>query len=394
MALDRSLRVCILIVASSVHCGSRTEIADTMSARAAPIDAGRSRDASSLDAFSSDAVPLDAPAVDASACVPAPAGGITIATLPDTVISVALAVAAGTVYVGTAANGDAGALYVGAVSRVPALGGPSAPIPAPAFNFGALASDGARLYYAQTSGRSEGPGSAIYQVVGVASINLATDAVQPIATLSSPWSTSSNPNSTMIAATTAYPGVFWIGGGQGAQGASTLSAWSSTTKTVTTLATGQSLSGLAVDATGVYWADSGGDQGITVYRGPLGGGAPTTLVNVPGGTHGVLLGVSTTDVIFVSDYLTAPILAVSKTGGAARSLVTATSAWVNAFAWVDDLYLYWIEPTGPSTLQRVPVAGGPVEVVPTQGQVQSLAFDACNVYIGSQGLAQVVALPK
>jgi len=120
----------------------------------------------------------------------------------------------------------------------------------------------------------------------------------------------------------------------------------------------------------------------------------STLANVPGGSHGVLLGVSTADVVFVSDYLTGAIEAVSKTGGSVRPLVTAASAWVNDFAWVDDLYLYWTETAAPTTLERIPVAGGPIEVVPTQGQIQSLAFDACNVYIGSYGPTQVFVQAK
>jgi hypothetical protein len=341
-----------------------------------------------------DASVSDATSVEASACTPAPAGGTTIVTLPDTVISIALAVAGGTVYAGTAAISNAGPLYVGAVSSVPASGGSQVAVTAPSFNFGALGTDGVRLYYPQTSGSPQGPDGAIYQVLGLASIDLATEAVHPIATTSPPWSTSSNLNSYMIAATPASPGVFWIGGGPGAQAASTLSTWDPASDVVTTVATGQALSGLAVDATGVYWADTGGAQGITVYESPLEGGPQKTLVNVPGGTHGVLLGASTTDIVFVSDYLTATILAVGKAGGAARPLVTATSPWVNAFAWVDNIYLYWIEPSGPSVLKRIPVAGGSVDVVPTQGQVQALAFDACNVYVGSQGLSQVVALPK
>jgi hypothetical protein len=131
-----------------------------------------------------------------------------------------------------------------------------------------------------------------------------------------------------------------------------------------------------------------------VYRAPLGGGEPLTLATVPGGTHGLLLGVSSADVVFVSDYATAAIEAVSKAGGPVRHLVTAASAWVNAFAWVDDPYLYWSVDSAPTTLQRIPVAGGSTEVVPTQGQLQSLAFDACNVYIGSYGPAQVFVLPK
>jgi hypothetical protein len=157
---------------------------------------------------------------------------------------------------------------------------------------------------------------------------------------------------------------------------------------------GEDLSGLAADATGVYWADVGGGQGITVYRSPLGGGQPSALAKVPGGTHGQLVGVSSSDVVFVSDYATGAFQAVSKAGGPVRPLVKAATAWVNDYAWVDDANLYWSVDAAPTTLNRIAVAGGAAEVVPTMGQIQSLAFDACNVYIGTLGPAQVLVQPK
>jgi hypothetical protein len=305
-----------------------------------------------------------------------------------------LAVVASTVYAGTAAISQAGPLYVGALYAVPAKGGATLPLSASAFNFGNLATDGARLYYPQTSGMPDGPNGAIYDVLGLAAIDLATSAVHAIATTTPPWSTSSQLDSYMIAATTARAGVYWIGGGTGSDAASALSAWDPQSDAVTILATGQALSGVAVDGTGVYWADVGGGQGITVYSLPLGGGTPTTLANVPGGTHGVLLGVSSTDVVFVSDYVTGAIETVSKTGGTVTPLVTAKASWVNDFAWVDDPYLYWTENGTPTTLTRIPIAGGAAQVVPTQGQIQSLAFDACNLYIGTLGPTQVFVQAK
>jgi hypothetical protein len=344
----------------------------------------------SVDAAS----PEDAPVVEAAPCMPAPPGGMTIGTFPDDAISMSIAVAAATVYAGTTSIGTTSPLYAGAVASVPAAGGTTQPLSAPEYNFGGVVTDGARLYYPQTSGMPTGPNGAIYQILGVAALDLATGAAHPITTDAPPWSTSSQINSTMIAATTAWPGVFWIGGTTGADAASTLSAWDARSDAVTTIATGQTLSGLAVDATSVYWADVGGDVGITVYSAPLGGGQATMLTNVPGGTHGVLLGVSDADVVFVTDYATGTIDAVSKAGGSARSLVTASAAWVNDFAWVDDTSLYWTEDESPTTLKRVPVAGGTPTVVPSQGEIQSLAFDACNIYVGTYGPAQVFVMPR
>ena len=377
----------MVIAAGSIllHCGSRTGFEDV-----SPVHDGGSPG----DAAPPEVGPPDAPSVEASSCAPAPSGGTAIASFSTEVISIDLKVMGGTVYAGTAAISENGPLYVGAITGVPSGGGTPRSLVAPEFNFGNVASDGERLYYPQTSGKPTGPNGAIYTVVGLASIDVATGAVHPITPPAPPRSTSSNLNSYMIAATSAWPGVYWVGAPTGANGAGTLSAWDPKSDTVTAIATGEDLSGLAVDASGIYWADVGGGQGITVYRSPLGGGEPFALAKVPGGTHGQLLGVSSSDVVFVADYATGAIEAVSKTGGPVRPLVTATSAWVNAFAWVDDSYLYWTEDRDPTTLKRIPVAGGSVQVVPTKGQIQSLAFDACNMYIGSLGPSQVVAQPR
>ncbi|MGH7294082.1 MAG: hypothetical protein ACRELB_04070, partial [Polyangiaceae bacterium] len=313
---------------------------------------------------------------------------------PDQAIAISIAVAGSTAYAGTTSVGASSPLYTGAVASVPSNGGATHALSAPDFNFGTLASDGARLYYPRTSGRPEGPNGAIYETVGLASLDLATGAIHPIATTTPPRSTSSNLGSTMIAATLAWPGVFWIGAPSGAATATTVSAWDARADTVTTIATGEALSGLAADATGVYWADTGGGQGITVYGTGLEGASPSVVATVPGGKYGQLLGVSSAYIVFVSDYATGSIEIASKAGGPVTHLVTAAAAWVNDFAWVDDTYLYWVESAAQTMLKRIPVAGGPVEVVPTQGDVQSLAFDACNVTVGSTAPTRVFVLPK
>ncbi len=369
--MDRSLwaRVGIATVALSalsIHCGSRTGILDSTVAGGA--DAASPFDAS---------VP-DAPV---ASCVLAPPGGTTLSGFSGEILYMALAVVGPTVYVATTAEGTTSSVEVGSIFRGPTAGGTIEAIVAPEYIFGNLASDGARLYYPQATGRDEGGGSSIYSILGLASLDVATGAVHTIAAAAPPRSSSSLSNSYMIATAAPRPGVFWIGSPAGAASATSLVAWDPATDSTTTLAGGQSLSGVAADATGVYWADTGGGQGITVYRMPLGGGETSTLATVPGGTYGELLGVSNDDVVFVSDYATGSIETVSKTGGAVTHLVSATSAWVNDYAIVDDAYLYWIENVTQNTLRRIRVTGGNSEIVPTQGDPQALAFDACNLYI-------------
>lgn len=367
-----------------LHCGSRSELESLQKRDASPGE----------EAALPEAGPADVALPDASSCTPAPAGGIAVGSFSLDVISIGIAVAGSNVYAGTAAISHTSPLYVGAVTRVPASGGATQPLMAPSFNFGSVASDGARIYYPQSSGMPQGSNGAVYEVLGLASLDTSTGAVHAIATQSPPRSTSSNINSYMIAATTAAPGVFWLGAPVGAAGATSLSAWDPATDAVTTLATGQDLRGIAVDATSVYWADAGGGQGITVYSVPLGGGPPFALAKVPGGTHGELLGISRGDVVFVSDYATGSIETVRKSGGPVRHLVNAASSWVNSYGWVDDATLYWTVDTAPRTLNRIPVAGGAADVVPTQGEIQSLAFDACNLYVGTIAPTQVFIRPK
>jgi hypothetical protein len=342
------------------------------------------------------AVPEAGPEPDASSpsCVPAPAGGHAIGSFPQSAITLALAVSGSMVYVGTTAISTTSPLYVGALFDVPSAGGATHTLAASDLNFGNLASDGTLLYYPQTSGKPTGPNGAIYETLGLASIDLASGAVHPIATSAPPRSTSSILDSYMIAASSAWPGVFWVGAPSGAANATSLSAWNRAGDTVTTIATGSALRGLAVDASFVYWADTGDGQGVTVYKRPLAGGRTSVVATVPGGTYGQLLGVSSASVVFVSDYATGTIMTASKTGGPAKLLVTAASSWVNDSAWVDGNYLYWVENADQTTLKRISVAGGPTEVVPTQGLVQSLAFDACNIYIGSTSPPQVFVRPK
>jgi hypothetical protein len=358
--------VTVALSALSIHCGSRTGILD-----------------SKVDDVADAVAPFDTSVPDApvASCVPAPLSGTTLGGFSGEIFYMAVAVVGPTVYVATTADSPTSSVEVGSIFREATAGGTTEPIAAPEYIFGNLASDGSRLYYLQAMGQDQGGGSSIYSILGLASLDVATGAVHPIGTEAPPRSASSLTNSYMIATAAPRPGVFWIGSPAGATSASSLLAWDPATEAVTTLATGESLSGVAADATGVYWADIGGGQGITIYRMPLAGGERSTLATVPGGTYGQLLGVSNDDVVFVSDYATGAIETVPKAGGPVAHLVNAASAWVNDYAVVVEPYLYWVENVTQDTLRRILVTGGTPEIVPTQGDPQALAFDACNLYI-------------
>ncbi|HEX8789506.1 MAG TPA: hypothetical protein VF765_01045 [Polyangiaceae bacterium] len=157
-----------------LDCGSRSAL-ETIPAREASAgdDAGELPEA---------APPPDVTFPEASSCTPAPAGGMAVGSFSLAVISMGVAVAGSTVYAGTATISQTSPLYGGAISRVPASGGPTQAVTAPSFNFGGLASDGARIYYPQSSGMAQGPNGAVYEVLGLASMDTSTGAVHAINT--------------------------------------------------------------------------------------------------------------------------------------------------------------------------------------------------------------------
>jgi hypothetical protein len=322
-------------------------------------------------------------------CTPQPATGVTIATFPPapSVEQIALVPVGSAVYVATSTW--LAQAFAGAITEAPMGGGAAQSIMAPAFNVGSLTSDGTRLYYPQTVCRGLGNNSFETQVTGLASVDLATHAVRPIPTGWQPSAVipggvfGSDSFTTELVASCVRPGLFWLGGlpPTGVNyGGTALYAWDPQSDTNSTVATGEDLVGLALDDTNVYWADSRADQ-LTLYAAPIAGGPPTALATAAA-THGgsALLGASSTRLVFMSDFSSGSIQAVGKQGGAVEQVLS------NPFvvAAVDEEYLYWVDHS-QATLQRRPLGGGAAQVVwrgDSSTQVRTVAFDACNVYVG------------
>jgi hypothetical protein len=312
------------------------------------------------------------------------------------VVALDLALVGDTLYMGAAVQASNGGPLQGSISQVSSGGGSVRTLATPGYLFGSVASDGARLYYPQIALDHA------YLAAGLGSLDLATGATDSVTPSELPLFVGYDPSQVwamLVAATPTRPGMFWIGAGPAPEPMSLL-AWDSQSGRIAPVATGQGLSGLSVDGTSVYWVDAESFQ-TSVYSAPLAGGPSAVLATVdssvarptePSSTpSGGLLGVSRDDVLFASDFSSGFIEAVSKAGGPVRELLTTGFA----YTWVDSDDLYWTESSDLGALKRMPVAGGPIEVVWAQPfPVLSVAFGACDLYIGLGTSGQVVSVPR
>lgn len=166
---------------------------------------------------------------------------------------------------------------------------------------------------------------------------------------------------------------------------------------VTTLATGQ-LEYLQLDATSAY-VGSVAEQGayvISILRIPLAGGAPTTLASGLESVTGIAVGPTSvywTDAYTpnpppdASPFLNGVVMGVPLGGGTVTTLATLLA---NPQAIVTDgANLYWADTSpqgtaGQGTILSMPAAGGtPTQLVKGPYQPLVIALDAANVYWGT-----------
>jgi sugar lactone lactonase YvrE len=115
-------------------------------------------------------------------------------------------------------------------------------------------------------------------------------------------------------------------------------------------------SGLAVDATSVYWSNSGGHPAFTRDAGPNGS-----------------------------------IMKVSVDGGSVTSLVSGLDS-PSAIA-VDQANIYWTEWYG-SVVKRLPLKGGePITLASGKGALDNVVVDDTNVYWSDLGRGTVMKMP-
>jgi hypothetical protein len=154
--------------------------------------------------------------------------------------------------------------------------------------------------------------------------------------------------------------------------------------------------GIAVDATSVYWVDTGSSL---VMKAPLAGGAPTLLAR--GHSSAADLAVDATSVYWMNatDATgvegTGSVMKVPLGGGTPFTIAPGQrpSAMV-----IDSRYAYWTNGhTGDKLLFKAPLAGGAAVVIaaapsdPTilWGPTSALAIDATNIYWAISGCVDV-----
>jgi hypothetical protein len=134
---------------------------------------------------------------------------------------------------------------------------------------------------------------------------------------------------------------------------------------------------MVIDSTSVYWTTCGDPTGGFVLKVPKAGGPVTTLAS---GDRLSGIAVDATSVYWIAgtpDASSGAVMKVALGGGAVTTLATRSGDPANVA--VDDTSVYWTEQTAGAVM-RVPLTGGTPSVVTTANSPWDIALDATNVY--------------
>jgi sugar lactone lactonase YvrE len=149
------------------------------------------------------------------------------------------------------------------------------------------------------------------------------------------------------------------------------------TVTLSSVGTGASPAGVAVDAVNLYWTNLNGG---TIDAVPIGGGSTTTLAS--GITFPLLLTLDSQNVYVTCGDGT--ILSIPKAGGdggIGNVIVSGQGGDGISGIAVDSQHVYWSNNAVDGGIFMAPLGGGsPTQLVGSQNQAGSIAVDTANVY--------------
>lgn len=148
---------------------------------------------------------------------------------------------------------------------------------------------------------------------------------------------------------------------------------------------------IAVDASSVYWIESGGPS--CVMRVPLAGGAPVAVTPAKKSVTCAGLAVDSNGVYFIEgdNVMRAPLA-----GGAPATLASAQPLYLPNILAIHDASIYWNNGgSSPATIMRVGLAGGTPQVV-AQGDdiADGFAVDGASVYWAEFGVGPITTVTR
>jgi len=204
--------------------------------------------------------------------------------------------------------------------------------------------------------------------------------------------------------------VYWTNSGSGvSDGAVMRCAITGCNNSPTTLASGQSFpQGIAVDATSVYWVVFGsGLSNGTVMSVPVGGGTPVTLASGQSQPLGIAAlplplvpGMTATSVYWTNtaqNTTTGTVMKLALGSGTTTTLASAQN-FPYAIA-MDATSVYWTDYGGPPSyidgaVMKMPLGGGAVTTLASgQNIPYRIAVDATSVYWTDESSGTVMKVP-